>query len=271
MIRTLANQFMPRPLVRRLRKIWRGVIGTSGAAEASLADLSGEGDWKAAGYAIVLWAEALCHAERDANVLDIGCGPGRMAEGLLDWLNTSGSYTGFDPSAEAIRVAESRLGSDPRARFFHTDLANGEYNPGGREAAQSYCFPCENATIDLAIATSVFTHMKADATAHYIAETARCLKPGGAFLMTLFLLDTESRAAMATGKAAYRFRHRLNADSATIDRKTPERAIAVTRDFIVAQLSAAGLEIEEKIHAGTWRGLDHAMAFQDLIVARKPG
>ncbi|MEE2525895.1 class I SAM-dependent methyltransferase [Hyphobacterium sp. HN65] len=272
-MRNTINALLPRPAVRFARRLWRGTAGVLGLAEAAdpaLADLSGEGDWKAAGEAIALWARALAGVQTNARVLDIGCGPGRMAEGLLDWLDADGRYMGFDPSAKAIKAAETRLGSDSRASFVHADIFNTEYNPRGQAPDAEFVFPVEDDSIDFAFATSVFTHMRIDGVRRYIDEAARCLAPGGAFLFTIFLLDTQSRLACEDGKAAYKFQHPIDEVSATIDRRTPERAIAHQRKVIRDALQSAGLEISDKIHAGTWRGLANAMAFQDLIVAKKP-
>ncbi|WP_420435017.1 class I SAM-dependent methyltransferase [Hyphobacterium sp.] len=272
-MRDLANRLLPRPVVRGLRRPARmaaALLGWAEAADPALADLSGDGDWKAAGEAITLWARALCGVQPDAEVLEIGCGPGRMAEGLLGWLNAAGRYTGFDPSMAAIASAQKRVGSDDRARFLHADLFNAEYNPRGTLKDSEFGFPVADNTLDFAFATSVFTHMRIAGVARYIDEVARCLKPGGTFLFTAFLLDPDARVAMATGRAAYRFSDPLDALSATIDARTPERAIAHEREAVLGCLGKADLTVEGEIHAGTWRGLDHAMAFQDLIVARKP-
>ncbi|WP_421788142.1 class I SAM-dependent methyltransferase [Hyphobacterium sp.] len=272
-MRDLANRLLPRAFVRSLRRPVRlaaSVLGWTEAADSALADLSGEGDWAAAGDAITLWARALCHVTPDANVLEIGCGPGRMAEGLLNWLDETGRYTGFDPSRKAIDAAQSRLGVDPRSRFEHADLLNAEYNPKGSRQAGAYRFPARDGGVDFVFATSVFTHMRLAGIRHYMVQAARVLKPGGAFLFTVFLLDEKSRVAMATGRASFRFHDPIDDMSATIDPKTPERAIAHERTEILAALNDAGLAVEDRIHEGTWRGTDHAMAFQDLIVARKP-
>lgn len=272
-MRDLANRLLPRPVVRGLRRPTRmaaALLGWAEAADPALADLSGDGDWKAAGEAITLWAQALCGVQPDAAVLEIGCGPGRMAEGLLGWLSAEGRYTGFDPSAAAIAKAQKRLGGDDRARFLHADLFNAEYNPRGTLKDAEFGFPGADSTVDFAFATSVFTHMRVAGVERYIDEAARCLKPGGTFLFTAFLLDPEAHVAMAAGRAVYRFSEPLDTVSATIDAKTPERAIAHEREAVLAGLRKAGLIVAGDIHAGTWRGHDHAMAFQDLIVAKKP-
>tara|TARA_R110002096_G_scaffold22692_13_gene72940 strand:- start:885 stop:1703 length:819 start_codon:yes stop_codon:yes gene_type:complete len=271
-MRDLANRLLPRPVVRTGRRVWNTVrrgVGLGEPADPALADLSGDGDWKAAGNAIVLWTQALCGVSKQAHVLDIGCGPGRMAEGLLGYLDETGRYTGFDVSARAIDSAQSRLGADGRATFIHADIANLEYNPTGTLPGHAYAFPVPSDSIDFAFATSVFTHMHGRDVDHYLAETARVLKPGGCALFTAFLLDDESRVAMAAGRTSHRFNQRLDSHSASIDARTPERAIAFEDDWFFDRLEANGLTLDADVHRGTWRGHAHAMAFQDLMVVRK--
>lgn len=273
-MRDLINRLLPRPVVRGGRRLLRGVtrkFGLGEPADPALSDLSGDGDWKAAGDAIVLWSQALCNVTPDAHVLDIGCGPGRMAEGLLGYLSDAGRYTGFDVSKAAIAHAEARLGSDDRAHFHHADIHNLEYNPSGKIKASTFEFPASDSSLDFAFATSVFTHMHTVDVAHYIGEIARTLKPGGCALITVFLMDSESRPAMAAGRTSYRFDKRLDAHSASIDARTPERALAFEDGFILEALQTHNLMIDGDIHRGTWRGHDNAMAFQDMIVVRKAG
>ncbi|MCW5725800.1 MAG: class I SAM-dependent methyltransferase, partial [Maricaulaceae bacterium] len=218
--------------------------------------------------AAALWARAVCGVAPDARMLDIGCGPGRAAEGLLAWMDGAGAYTGFDVSKPAIAAAQARLSGHANARFIHADIRNGEYNPKGAIAAADYRFPAEDASVGYAFALSVFTHMRSADTAHYLREAARVLAPGGVFMATLFVLDRESRKAMALDRAAYRFDTPVDAVSETIDRRTPERAIAFDEGFVGQALAGAGLT-PAAFHPGTWRGRDPAMAFQDMIVARK--
>lgn len=58
------------------------------------------------------------HIPLSGNVLDYGCGPGFLMELLVDRLD-QGSVAGADPSLESLRLAESRLGKDPRTHGFY--------------------------------------------------------------------------------------------------------------------------------------------------------
>ncbi|MCW5725798.1 MAG: hypothetical protein KIS81_12710 [Maricaulaceae bacterium] len=48
----------------------------------------------------------------------------------------------------------------------------------------------------------------------------------------------------------------------------PDAAAGFDEGFVGQALAGAGLT-PAAFHPGTWRGRDHAMAFQDMIVAKK--
>src|SRR5205807_2698928 len=108
-------------------------------------------------------------------------GIGRMARVLVRELRPpAGSYDGFDVVREAISWCQSRYQHAPVPfRFKHVDLRHPEYNAGGRGSAAQFSFPYADASFDLAIATSVFTHLLEDVADGYLAETARVLSPTG--------------------------------------------------------------------------------------------
>lgn len=61
------------------------------------------------------------------SVLDVGCGPGRLAS-LIRGINPSATYTGIDVSRDVLRLAEVRW---PGAEFYQTTLAG--FRPKGRK------------------------------------------------------------------------------------------------------------------------------------------
>jgi SAM-dependent methyltransferase len=54
-----------------------------------------------------------------------------------------------------------------------------------------YKIPADNATVDLVILFSVFTHMLRDDLRFYLSEFRRILRPAGRVYATVFLLDDE--------------------------------------------------------------------------------
>jgi hypothetical protein len=51
----------------------------------------------------------LCRLRPDEAVLDIGCGPGRMAVPLTGYLSGDGSYRGFDIVTQEVRWCQSHI------------------------------------------------------------------------------------------------------------------------------------------------------------------
>lgn len=120
-----------------------------------------------------------------ATVLDMGCGCGRTARYLL--LRPDIRYTGFDIFGPAIRWADAHIAplAGGRFRFRHFDAFSAHYNSGGALRPGELRFPADDATIDVAFAASLFTHLLEPDATHYLAEVARCLRPGGTFIASI--------------------------------------------------------------------------------------
>jgi SAM-dependent methyltransferase len=121
----------------------------------------GERDFGAVGKAIVHYLQALADLKSSDRVLDIGCGVGRVPRVLAGELRAPGSYDRFDIVSDSITGCQRhyrRTGAP--FRFKHANGRNTAYNPGGLQAAEAYEFPYPNASFDLVIAISVFTHLQ---------------------------------------------------------------------------------------------------------------
>lgn len=126
-------------------------------------------------------------------VLDVGCGCGRLAFHLKEYL-VSGSYDGFDVVPELIDWRRDHITPQhPNFRFEQVDVSNRFYHDRGKGRAAQYRFPYPADTFDFSVLTSVFTHMLREEFENYAGEVARTLKPGGTALMTFFL-DNEGIA-----------------------------------------------------------------------------
>jgi SAM-dependent methyltransferase len=122
----------------------------------------------------------------DCRVLDIGCGCGRVARALYRHPYVS-AYVGFDVIRENIEWCTTFVEPASRGvcRFHHYDLYSREYNPNGAMAASSLVFPCEDGSVGVCVAVSVFTHLLEPDAVHYLREIARVLSPNGTALLSM--------------------------------------------------------------------------------------
>ena len=227
----------------------------------------GPGDYHEIGRHTVGLVERMAGVRARDRVLDVGCGLGRIAWPLSERLGRRGSYVGLDVVRAYTDWCRDHLGLDPRRfTFHHADIRTSLYNPDGEIEPEEFAFPWSDESFDLAIATSLFTHLMPEAAAHYLTEIARVLAPGGRVFMSFFLLDTRGREAAATGATYPTFgapmEHGLLHDPAV-----PESAVAYDPQWLGGRLTAAGLQVVG-VHAGKWKdpsGLD----YQDVVVAAR--
>ena len=225
----------------------------------------GDGDYRAIGSQFLQYFIELGGLQPTDHVLEIGCGTGRMALALSGFL-TTGAYRGFDIVPDSIAWARKALGRRfPNLRFDHADVRNGLYNPNGRWDADEYRFPCESSQFDFVIATSVFTHMRAEEIANYLSEASRCLNARGTLFATFLLLGDPADGDRRLLEDRYRG---ACGDARVVDSSIPEAAIAFPDERVRELLSASGLELVEPIWRGSWRGYPGAGTYQDIVIAR---
>lgn len=223
----------------------------------------GHGDFQATGDEFLGLFRALADLRAEDRVLDIGCGIGRMARVLVPVLRPPGSYDGFDIAEPGIRWCQARYRDTPAPfRFQHANVHNSVYNPSGRDTPDGYRFPYAEGSFDLAIATSVFTHLLADAADHYLKEAARVLAPDGRLFATWFLLEHTDRPL-----PPFQADPAL-APAAVSDPAAPETAVAYPERWLHERLEAHGFELQAT-HPGSWRADREGPTLQDVVVARR--
>jgi SAM-dependent methyltransferase len=103
---------------------------------------------------------------KDGYVIDVGCGSGRLAKPLSEYL--VGKYLGIDIVPELVGYAR-HLVQRPDWRF---------------EIAQGLSIPEEDGRADMVCFFSVFTHMLHEQSFVYLQEAKRVLKPGGKIIFS---------------------------------------------------------------------------------------
>ncbi|GAB4036266.1 class I SAM-dependent methyltransferase [Spirosoma gilvum] len=273
----MLRQLLPQSLKKPLKQAYTGVIDYSellfGLRDKLTPPRSkifiGAGDFRAVGQEFKQYFIQLGGLKPEETVLDIGCGIGRMAVPLTNYLTSPGSYEGFDIVKQGIDWCQHRIA--PRFPNFHFQLAdvyNSHYHPNGQYQAHEYRFPFEDNRFDFVFLTSVFTHMPVRETAQYIAEISRVLKPGGRCFATFFLLNEESRRLMAGKHSQYNFQYELEGRY-IFNLLDPDLGTAFDESWVVATLAQHGLTGPTSIYPGHWCGREKATTFQDIIVAYK--
>jgi SAM-dependent methyltransferase len=209
----------------------------------------GDGDYQKIGDEFFKYFIELGGLKPEHNVLDVGCGCGRMARPLIPFLK--GHYCGFDIMWPAIDWCQKNY--SPHFKFDYADIFNRGYNPGGRINIREYCFPYKNESFDFIFLTSVFTHMFPIGIKHYLSEIHRVLKPTGRCLMTFFLGN------LAHKKDGYSINNL----------ELPEAMVAYEEQNVRELLS--GFKIIEPIHYGSWSGRESFLSFQDIVIVEKVG
>ncbi|MBS0194464.1 MAG: class I SAM-dependent methyltransferase [Proteobacteria bacterium] len=233
----------------------------------------GHGDFVKIGNEFRTHLIDLADLRPDSQVLDVGCGIGRMAIPLTDYL-TTGEYAGIDIVEKGIVWCQRRITTRfPNFRFIRSDIHNKMYNKRGTTRARDYRFPFEDNRFDVVFLTSVFTHMLPADLEHYADEIARVLKPGGRCLVTFLLRNDESTALVDAGVAQgpMAVNQHVDGPAWTSDPRTPEAVTAYEEGWVLDLFARLGLHLQPPIRYGSWCGRKEFLSFQDIVVVRKAG
>lgn len=153
---------------RRQFDVLRNFYSTEEAARLAVG-----GDFEAVG---LLLRDAVIHhgLKPDHYLIDVGCGSGRLAKPLSDYLK--GRYLGIDVVPELLDYARTMI-ARPDWRF---ELAKGLTIPEKDESADMVCF------------FSVITHLLHEESYLYLREAKRVLKRGGRIVFSFldFRIDS---------------------------------------------------------------------------------
>ena len=230
----------------------------------------GDGDFRAIG------AEFLEHFIRhgglrpDSDVLDFGCGIGRMALPLTQYLSPDASYVGVDVNRQGLAWCRRRISKIyPNFTFRHIDYNNPLYNPSGKAVPWEHPLPFAAGSFDFVIATSVFTHLSRHEFKALAGQLSSLLRPGGRLFATFFLLDDVSVEAMGRGGARLTFPDAGARMTAGAVGHPPGSAVAFRRDYVESILDGNGFSVGKPPLRGTWSGAGGGLTYQDVIVAER--
>jgi SAM-dependent methyltransferase len=273
----LIRKLVPRPIKRAIRRqrdardrkrLFGALAPLVPGVEQMFDGPSTFEEFKANGEEFLDIYRTICGLRPDERMLDVGSGIGRKTIQLTRYFDERAAYDGIDVTAAGVEwCARTITPRFPNFRFRQIDVFNKLYNPSGTRQPAEYRFPFADASFTFVMLGSVFTHMLPDDAAHYLAEIARVLKPGGRCLISYFLFNDEARALVEQGRSTLDF-HVVRDRYATVDPDVPENAIALDETFIMALYSQLGLSVR-RMERGSWCGREQFLSYQDLILAVK--
>ena len=171
------------------------------------------------------WAQLAISVATTATprIVDVGCGCGKMARFFV--MNPGVQYCGLDVFAPAIGWCINAFQHFPSFRFQHLDVYSSVYNPKGTMQPETVVLPIEDASADIVICASLFTHLLEPAFLRYLREIARILSRNGRALVSIHDEPKESQ---------------FSGDAARID---------VDRSYFVDTAETAGLRVTTRIGA----------------------
>ncbi|WP_299113619.1 class I SAM-dependent methyltransferase [uncultured Winogradskyella sp.] len=203
------------------------------------------------------------------SVLDIGSGVGRSAIALSTYLNSKGSYDGFDVVKQGVDWCNKGLGKDfLNFNFKYVPIFNDLYNTSELKATE-FEFPYKEASFSKVFSVSLFTHMQIDEIQHYFHEIYRVLKSDGQCFSTFFFYDETDEVQISTQKD-FNFPYKKE-DYRLMNETVKSGNIAIHKTKIIQMLEQANLELVEIID-GFWKGqnADNSKTeYQDIMVFKK--
>jgi SAM-dependent methyltransferase len=177
---------------------------------------------------------------RDSRIVEIGCGLGRFAIGLL---HEAGSieYCGLDASKSWIAWCRKHIERrHPSFRFIHVDVENELYNPHGTAVGNDFRFPLPGGHADIVYMWGVFTNMRLSDARVYVSEISRLLREGGRVFLTAFVeKNVPAESINPTGYVDYECR-------------LPLHVVRYDHDALFAIFAEYGLAVDEfSYHGGT--------------------
>lgn len=230
----------------------------------------GSGDFIKQGQDILKQLKNYGGLKQNHRVLDIGCGIGRLAVPLVDYLDDKhGSYEGFDIVKSGIDWCKKKIQSKhPNFNFIHIDLRNDLYNLSTDKSANNFTFPYNDNEFDFVFLTSVFTHMMPEDVNAYLKQISRVLKKGGKCFATFFVINDESSDLMKNNDVI-QFENKF-VNYYLHNTKVKEANVAFDESYLDEFIEQYGLKIINK-HYGYWSGRakDQCVDFQDIYILEK--
>lgn len=241
----------------------------------SLSDIVGGGDPELIAKEVVTVIEKYTNLASSESILDMGCGCGRIAAALTQYVDRETRYLGIDIVPGLIDFARTFI--TPRFPSFHFALlneSNTSYDSWRRKgdnigiANLAEAVPAQS--IDLAISVSLFTHLDFAPALAMLTSIRNGLKNDGRVFMTVFVLDASARDGVAAGQTAFSFKQRTPSGKLFAERSDdPTFAVAYDDGLLDELIRSAGFQLERHVR-GYWSIGGTGETFQDALILRRP-
>lgn len=211
------------------------------------------------------------HGQSRFDLLDMGCGYGRLAYGLRR-AGFQGRYRGFDILGEHIDWLNRHFAApDDAARydFDFLNVHNARYNPHG-QPFDALALPYVADSVDCIVAYSVFTHMYESDIRQYLRRVGRLLRAGGAWLATFFSVPDDFTLEAQDPQMRYRLTRQISPVAWIHNEAEPLHVIAYQDTFLRRLFAEEGFSVLTH-QPGSWLGDPNAGEFQDCFILRKQG
>lgn len=123
-----------------------------------------------------------------SRVLEVGCGPGRIAIGLLYTSCRLSEYHGVDVHRRSIEWCRRFISrKHPSYHFSYIDVKNERYNPYGGEMTEEFSLPFAPESFDIIYLLALYTNLLENEARIYTREFRRLVAPGGRLFLTAFV------------------------------------------------------------------------------------
>lgn len=181
--------------------------------------------------------------EPDTDILDLGCGAGRLGIGIVAGAHPIRSYCGIDVNSAAISWCTRHLTRHaPSLQFISMQVYNERYNRSGSRISSNFHFPLSDDSFDTCYAYSLFSHLITHDAQAYLNEVSRLLRPGGAALLTAFIeqdVPDETVNPHEYGSISWR---------------GPLHCVRYAKPFFDSLINNAGLAVSDFIHGAATDG-----------------
>jgi len=212
--------------------------------------------------------------KRPLRMLDIGCGVGRLYLAAKPYITPTDSFIGIDVTKSSVDICNAHY-AQSNVSFVHIPSSNAYYSKDG---AGRTPWPIDDASITLATALSVWTHLNEADWRFNLGEVSRVLQPGGRAIISFFILDELYDPSNTASSPS----HVLKPDQAWVFdtsaygsahwkcpnwAEVPEVAIAVDKPSFDEALNDARLRLVS-YYPGQWKN-QPGVFFQDVAILEK--